>query len=71
MLRYDHERPRVTLTIDQPEKRNPLTTETMAALRDGVERAAADPDVRVIVITGAGDKAFSPERNPWYELRSR
>ena len=31
----------------------------MEALLDGVRRAAADPEVRVIVVTGAGDKAFS------------
>ncbi len=59
MLRYDHDGPRVTLTIDEPEKRNPLTNDTMAALREGVARASADPTVRVIVITGSGDRAFS------------
>jgi enoyl-CoA hydratase/carnithine racemase len=59
MLRYEVAGPRATLTIDEPEKRNPLTTMTMAALLDAVNNAAADPDVRVIVITGAGDRAFS------------
>ncbi len=36
-----------------------MSLETMAALVDGVARAAADDDVRVLVITGAGYKAFS------------
>ena len=59
MLRYETAPPRATLTIDDPERRNPLSAEVMAGLRDGVDRAAADPEVRVIVITGAGDRAFS------------
>lgn len=36
-----------------------MSLETMASLVDGIGRAAADDDVRVVVITGAGDKAFS------------
>jgi enoyl-CoA hydratase/carnithine racemase len=59
MLRYEVEPPRATLTIDDPERRNPLSTATMSELRDAVEVAASDPDVRVIVITGAGNRAFS------------
>lgn len=59
MLRYETQGPRAVLTIDDPERRNPMSLETMAALVDGIGRAAADDDVRVIVITGAGDKAFS------------
>ncbi len=59
MLRYESAPPRATLVIDDPERRNPLSTEVMAGLRDGVHKAGADPEVRVIVITGAGEKAFS------------
>lgn len=59
MLRENTEGPRVTLTIDEPEKRNPLTNETVADLIGAVQRAASDETVRVIVITGAGDRAFS------------
>ena len=59
MLRYEVAPPRATLTIDDPERRNPLSTDVMAGLHDGIDRAVADPDVRVIVITGAGEKAFS------------
>ena len=59
MLRYETRGPRAVLTIDDPERRNPMSLETMAALVDGVARAAADDDVRVLVITGAGYKAFS------------
>ncbi len=59
MLRYEVDGRRATLTIDEPERRNPLSTDTMRALRKHVEEALADPEVGVIVITGAGDKAFS------------
>ncbi len=59
MLRYDVDGSRVTLTIDDPERRNPMSLETMAALAARINEAAADPDVRVVIITGAGDKAFS------------
>ena len=47
------------VTINRPEVRNAVDGEvhmTIGRLLDDVE---ADPDVRVVVITGAGDKAFS------------
>jgi len=59
VVRYDVVRHRATITIDDPQRRNPLSTETMAQLAEAVTRATHDPDVRVVVITGAGDKAFS------------
>lgn len=59
MLRYEAAPPRVTITIDDPTRRNPLSNAAMAEMAGMIERAAADSSVRVIVITGAGDKAFS------------
>lgn len=59
MVRYEVEKPRATITIDQPERRNPLSTETMAELVACTRRAIEDDQVRVIVYTGAGDQAFS------------
>lgn len=59
MLRYDIEPPRATLTIDDPERRNPLSNVAMSELASMVDRAAADDGVLVIVITGTGDAAFS------------
>lgn len=47
------------LTLNRPEKMNALSGELIAELRDGIERAEANEDVRVIVLTGAGDAAFS------------
>jgi len=50
---------RATITIDDPERRNPMSTETMAELAAATCRAIDDREVRVIVYTGAGDRAFS------------
>lgn len=47
-----------TLTINRPEKRNTLSPGVNRGLRDGLNRAKADPEVRCVVITGAGDRAF-------------
>ena len=46
------------ITINRPEKRNALNAEVIAGIRDGYAQAHADADVRVIVLTGAGDKTF-------------
>jgi len=48
-----------TVTIDDPERRNPLSLAAMAELTEGVASAGVDEAVRVIVLTGAGDEAFS------------
>ncbi|HWW52150.1 MAG TPA: enoyl-CoA hydratase-related protein [Acidimicrobiales bacterium] len=47
-----------TLTINRPERRNALSWEVIGLLRTEVARARLDPEVRVVVLTGAGDKAF-------------
>ncbi len=48
----------LTLTMNRPERRNALNTELVEALRDAFVASRTDDDVRVIVLTGAGDKAF-------------
>lgn len=59
MIRYEVADKRATITIDEPERRNPLSVASMAGLVDATRRALEDQDVRVLVYTGAGDKAFS------------
>lgn len=59
MIRYEKLAPRATIAIDDPERRNPMSTETMAGLADATRRAMADDEVRVVVYTGVGDRAFS------------
>jgi methylglutaconyl-CoA hydratase len=46
------------ITIDRAEKRNALNGDVIAGIVKGYHAAHDDPDVRVIVLTGAGDKAF-------------
>jgi enoyl-CoA hydratase/carnithine racemase len=46
------------VTINRPERRNAMSYGVMQGLRDAVARARADDAVRVVVLTGAGDKAF-------------
>lgn len=47
-----------TVILNRPESLNALNTELLLELRDLLLDAEADSKVRVIVITGAGDKAF-------------
>jgi enoyl-CoA hydratase/carnithine racemase len=47
------------LTIDRPAARNALSPEVVQALRDALARAESDPAVRVVVLTGSGDRVFS------------
>ena len=46
------------IVIDHPTRRNALTRAMFEALGAAVRDYAADPAVRVIVLRGAGDKAF-------------
>jgi naphthoate synthase len=46
------------LTINRPEVHNAFRPETLIELSDAFDRAREDPDVGVIVLTGAGDRAF-------------
>jgi enoyl-CoA hydratase/carnithine racemase len=43
-----------TLTIDRPEKHNAMTTRMWAELPGVLAGLAEDPDIRVLVVTGAG-----------------
>ena len=46
------------LRLDRPEARNAVNSAVSIALGDALEEAQQDPDVWVVVITGAGDKSF-------------
>jgi enoyl-CoA hydratase/carnithine racemase len=46
------------ITINRPDKRNALNASVIAGIVDGYRRAHEDNDVRVIVLTGTGTKAF-------------
>lgn len=47
-----------TLTVQRPEKLNALNRQTLEALDSAFAEASQSEDVRVVVLTGAGTKAF-------------
>lgn len=47
------------ITMNRPEKHNAMNPEVIQGVRDGFARARADRTVRAVVLTGAGDRAFS------------
>src|SRR5437899_2265177 len=46
------------ITLNRPDKRNAINHDVIDGIRNGYRQAHADPEVRVIVLTGAGEKAF-------------
>lgn len=47
-----------TITVNRPDKLNALNSATLDALHAAFDAAAGDAEVRVVVLTGAGEKAF-------------
>ncbi len=43
-----------TVTLNEPEARNPLSPQLVRELTATLERLAIDPEVRVVILTGAG-----------------
>ncbi|QRK07862.1 enoyl-CoA hydratase/isomerase family protein [Archangium violaceum] len=58
VVRYQAEGGQALLTIDRPRARNALSPEVLHGLLAALDRAEADPAVRVVVLTGAGEKVF-------------
>lgn len=48
-----------TITLDRPRKHNAITPAMAAQLSQACRSADEDPQVRVVVLRGAGDRAFS------------
>ena len=46
------------VTVNRPDALNALDAPTLTELRDRLRETADDPEVRVVVLTGAGDRAF-------------
>src|ERR1700737_3442345 len=49
---------RATVTLNRPDQRNPLGGGMLADLLSAFQWARDEPEVRVVILTGAGDKAF-------------
>ena len=48
-----------TITLNRPERHNALSQPLVDEIMAAVAEADADPEVRVLVVTGAGGRAFS------------
>lgn len=49
----------VIITLNRPEVMNAINLNMLKVLKNQIELIRSDPDIRVAIITGAGDKAFS------------
>jgi enoyl-CoA hydratase/carnithine racemase len=58
VVTYEVENRVAWLTINRPEARNALSAAARAGLWDGVRRFNEDDEAAVLVLTGAGDRAF-------------
>ncbi|HET9096876.1 MAG TPA: enoyl-CoA hydratase family protein [Candidatus Baltobacteraceae bacterium] len=53
-VRYDIEERVVTVTLDRPDRKNPLTFESYAELRDYFRALKRETTIKAVVLTGAG-----------------
>ncbi|MDQ4005258.1 MAG: enoyl-CoA hydratase-related protein [Actinomycetota bacterium] len=58
-VRYEVRGSAAWLTIDRPERRNAIGPVVIASLVEALKRAANEDQAKVVVLTGAGDRAFS------------
>ncbi len=54
ILLEQREGPVAVLTLNDPDRANPLSPPMVAALRAALEEAARDPEIRAVVLAGAG-----------------
>ncbi len=57
-IKYDVADNVATITINRPEKMNAFTNTMLKEMCDAFDQIDADDDVRAVVVTGAGDRAF-------------
>lgn len=58
-LTYETEDRVAILTLNRPERMNALSKRLVEEIKAAIAAADADPEIRVLIVTGAGDKAFS------------
>lgn len=51
---YETDGPIATVTLNRPERLNAMNRELMGAAVEVLEKAASDPSIRVLILTGAG-----------------
>ena len=47
------------ITMNRPEKHNAMNPEVIRGVREGFAQAKTDRNIRAVMLTGAGDRAFS------------
>lgn len=57
-VRYEVDGAVARITIDRPERHNAMSFQVMQELGESIELAKTDDSVRVVVLTGAGERAF-------------
>ena len=70
-VRIEREEAVATVTVDRPSKLNSLTPSMLDELECAARTLEADGEVRVVILTGGGDKAFcvGADINEWAALR--
>ena len=58
MIHYERRESAALITIDRPERHNAVDGDTAKQLLEAFNRFSTDDDAAVLVLTGAGDKAF-------------
>lgn len=58
-LRVERDGAILRLTVDRPERHNPLSMAVLTALREALLKHAHDPALRCVIITGAGERYFA------------
>lgn len=59
LVTLDREGPVAIVTLNRPEAMNALSASLREELAERMIEVDADPDVRVVILTGAGDRAFT------------
>jgi enoyl-CoA hydratase len=58
LIHVEREGAVAVVTVDRPDALNALDLPTLTSLRDELRALAEDDEVRVVILTGAGEKAF-------------
>ena len=58
LIKYEKHGPRATVTFNRPDVHNAVNGDMLVELCAAFQDASWDDEVRVLVLTGAGDKAF-------------
>src|SRR3954453_11010869 len=56
---YEKRGPAAWITLNRPEELNAINSDVLEGLNSAFDLAVADDEVKVVVVTGAGERAFS------------